>query len=150
MKRHTNFIFAATLIILLVLFSLPARAQDTGGATSSALYLPAISYTFPLWFTDPELDDAMTRAGYDVETASMHTVCTLDPSATPPHDIRYRSCEQYLIGDTPTEGTQHYIWYVRLGDGVVHGIEVGSTYAATDGASEAPCYLDVDGEAVCG
>jgi len=136
MTRHTLFIVAATLIILAVLYSLPAAAQcdpscsqipepPISATASSTLYLPQMARNWHAWFTDSELDAAMLAAGYDVQTASMHTVCTLDPSAVPPYLLRYTSCEQYLVGTTPTEGTSHYIWYVRLGDGLVHGLEVG-------------------------
>ncbi len=128
--KHTLFILAATLIILAVLFALPVQAQDAAeppisGAASSALFLPAVASNWHAWFDDAELSAAMRRAGYDPAVADQHTVCTLDPSAVPPYLIRYSSCEQYLIGDTPTEGTAHYIWYVRLGDNIVHGLEVG-------------------------
>ncbi len=128
--KHTLFILAATLLILAVLFSLPAQAQDTAeppitGTASSALYLPAVQRNWHAWFTDSELDAAMITAGYDPATASMHTVCTLDPTAVPPYLIRYISCEQYWVNGVPTEGTDHYIWHLRLGDGLVHGLEVG-------------------------
>ncbi len=124
--KHTVWSIVFALVILLILAALPARAQDMGGATSSHLYLPAIERNFPLWFTDAELEDAMVRDGYDVETASMHTVCTLDASATPPDDLRYSSCEQYWVDGVATEGTQHYIWWLRMGNGQVTGVEVGS------------------------
>ncbi len=137
MTRHTLFILGATLIILAVLYSLPAAAQchpacsqvpepPISSTASSTLYLPHMARNWHAWFNGSELDAAMIAAGYDVQTASMHTVCTLDPSAVPPILMRYTSCEQYLIGDQPTEGSAHYIWYVRLGDGLVHGLEVGS------------------------
>lgn len=136
MTRHTLFILAATLIILAVLYSLPAAAQcdpscsqipepPISATASSTLFLPAVAANWHAWFTDSELDAAMRRAGYDPAVADQHTVCTIDPSAVPPYLIRYSSCEQYLIGDTTTEGTAHYIWYVRLGDNIVHGLEVG-------------------------
>ena len=110
---------------------MPVAAQDganppISGTASSTLYLPTVARLWHAWFDDAELDAAMIAAGYDVDEASQHTVCTLDPSAVPPYLIRYSSCEQYLIGTTPTEGTGHYIWYVRLGDGLVHGLEVGA------------------------
>lgn len=135
MTRHTLFILAATLIILAVLYSLPAAAQcdascsaqpepPISGTASSTLYLPAVAANWHAWYTETELDAAMRRTGYDPATASMHTVCTLDPSAVPPYLLRYTSCEQYMVGDQPTEGTGHYIWYVRLGDNIVHGLEV--------------------------
>lgn len=109
----------------------PAAAQDganppISSTASRTLYLPAVARLWHAWFDDAELDAAMIAAGYDVDEASQHTICTLDPSAVPPYLLRYSSCEQYLIGATPTEGTDHYIWYVRLGDGIVHGLEVGS------------------------
>lgn len=137
MTRHTVFILAATAVILAVLYALPAAAQcdpacsqvpepPISSAASSTIYLPAVAANWHAWYTDAELDAAMIAAGYDVQTASMHTVCTLDPSAVPPYLLRYTACEQYLVGTTPTEGTGHYIWYVRLGDGLVHGLEVGS------------------------
>jgi len=136
MTRHTLFILAATLIILAVLYSLPAAAQcdpscsqipepPISATASSTLFLPAVAANWHAWFTDSELDAAMRRAGYDPAVANQHTVCYLDPSAVPPILLRYTSCEQYLIGDQPTEGTAHYIWYVRLGDNIVHGLEVG-------------------------
>lgn len=136
MTRHILLILAATTIIIAVLYSLPADAQcdpscsqipepPISSTASSTLYLPQMARNWHAWFTDAELDAAMIAAGYDVQTASMHTVCTLDPSAVPPRLLRYTSCEQYLIGDQPTEGTAHYIWYVRLGDGLVYGLEVG-------------------------
>lgn len=134
---HDRFIVAAILIVMAaLLWILPAKAQcdpscrdipepPISATSSSTLYLPAMARNWHAWYTDSELDAAMIAAGYDVQTASMHTVCTLDPSAVPPILMRYTSCEQYLIGDQPTEGTAHYIWYVRLGDNVVHGLEVG-------------------------
>lgn len=136
MTRHTLFILAATLIILAVLYSLPAAAQcdpscsqipepPISATASSTLFLPAVAANWHAWFTDSELDAAMRRAGYDPAVANQHTVCYLDPSAVPPILLRYTSCEQYLIGDQPTEGTAHYIWYVRLGDNIIHGLEVG-------------------------
>lgn len=134
---HDRFIVAAILIIMAaLLWILPADAQcdpscrdipepPISATASSTLYLPQMARNWHAWFNDSELDAAMIAAGYDVEIASMHTVCTLDPSAVPPILMRYTSCEQYLIGTTPTEGTSHYVWYVRLGDGLVHGLEVG-------------------------
>ena len=129
MKR-TLFILAATAIILAVLFALPVAAQDAAeppitGAASSTLYLPAVQRNWHAWFTDAELDAAMIAAGYDVPTASMHTVCTLDLTAVPPYLIRYISCEQYWVNGVATEGTDHYIWYIRMSDGAVAGVEVG-------------------------
>ena len=129
-STHDRFIMAALLWIL------PAQAQcdascsaqpepPISATSSSTLYLPAMARNWHAWYTDSELDAAMIAAGYDVQTARMHTVCTLDPTAVPPYLLRYTSCEQYLVGDQPTESTGHYIWYVRLGDGIVHGLEVG-------------------------
>ncbi len=110
--------------------SRPAQAQDgapppISSASSATLYLPAMARNWHAWFDDAELDEAIRRAGYDVETASMHINCYLDPSSVVPYLIRYSSCEQYLVGTTPTEGTGHFLWYVRLGDGIVTGLEVG-------------------------
>ncbi len=134
---HDRLIVAAILVIMAaLLWILPADAQcdpscsqipepPISSTASSTLYLPQMARNWHAWFTDAELDAAMLAAGYDVQTASMHTVCYLDPSAVPPILLRYTSCEQYLIGDQPTEGTAHYIWYVRLGDNIVHGLEVG-------------------------
>ncbi len=134
---HDRFIVAAILVIMAaLLWILPADAQcdpscsqipepPISSTASTTLYLPQMARNWHAWYTDAELDAAMIAAGYDVQTASMHTVCTLDPSAVPPILMRYTSCEQYLIGDQPTEGSAHYIWYVRLGDGLVHGLEVG-------------------------
>ena len=147
--RHTAWSIVFVAIILLVLAVMPARAQDIGGATPSSLYLPQIAWTFPTWFTDAELQQAQSDAGYDVATAQMHTVCTLDASATPPHDIRYSSCEQYYIkGIGATEGTSHYIWWLRMGNGQVTGVEVGGTMVQSAG-TDAPCYVD-GGEVTCG
>ena len=127
--KHTLFILAATLLILAVLFALPAQAQDTeppiSSTASSTLYLPAVQRNWHAWFTDSELDAAMITAGYDPATASMHTVCILDPTAVPPYLLRYTSCEQYLVGNQPTEGTDHFVWYLRMGNGIVTGLEVG-------------------------
>lgn len=148
-SAHDYAAVAMTVIVGAVLLWLPARAQDIGGAKSSSLYLPAVSWTFPTWFTDAELSQAQSDAGYDVATAQMHTVCTLDASATPPQDVRYSSCEQYYVDGAPTEGTQHYIWWLRLNDGKVHGVEVGGTMVQSAG-TDAPCYVDSDGEVTCG
>ncbi len=128
--KHTLVILAATLLILAVLFSLPARAQDTAeppitGAASSTLYLPAVQRNWHAWYTDAELDAAMIAAGYDVPTASMHTNCILDVTAVPPYLMRYTSCNQYYVRGVATEGTDHYIWYIRMSDGAVTGVEVG-------------------------
>lgn len=128
--KHTLFILAATLLILAVLFALPARAQDTAeppitGTASSTLYLPSVARNWHAWFTDSELDAAMVAAGYDVPTASMHTNCLLDVTAVPPYLMRYTSCNQYWVNGVPTEGTDHYIWYIRMSDGAVTGVEVG-------------------------
>lgn len=136
-------------IILAVLMIQPAQAQDIGGATSDSLYLAQISWRFPMWFTPDELEQAQRDAGYNVTVASMHTACTLDASATPPHDLRYSSCEQYYVDGQPTEGTSPYIWWLRLNDGKVHGVEVGGTMVQSAG-TDAPCYVDGDGEVTCG
>jgi len=137
-------------IILVVLMIQPAQAQDIGGATSDSLYLPAVSWTFPMWFTDQELTDAMIRDGYDPNVAGQHVNCFLDPSSTPPDDLRWSSCEQYYInGIGATEGTSHYIWWLRLNDGRVHGVEVGGTMVSASG-DDAPCYTEDTGEVVCG
>ena len=149
-SAHDYAAVAMTVIVGAVLLWLPARAQDIGGAASSSLYLPQIERNFPTWFTDAELSQAQSDAGYDVATAQMHTVCTLDASATPPHDIRYSSCEQYYIkGIGATEGTQHYIWWLRMGNGQVTGVEVGGTMVSASG-TDAPCYTEDDGEVSCG
>ena len=136
MTRHTLFILAATAIVLAVLFALPANAQcdaacsaqpepPISATASRTLYLPAMLNGWHAWFTDSELDAAMRTAGYDPAVASMHTNCYLDPSSTPPAVIRYTSCEQYYVRGVPTEGTSNYIWYLRMGNGVVTGLEVG-------------------------
>lgn len=130
-KRRVATLAAAVIILgTLIAPSQPTRAQDDApppisATASTTLYLPAMARNWHAWFDDAELDEAIRRAGYDVETASMHIVCTLDPSSVVPYLIRYSSCEQYLIGTTPTEGTGHFIWYVRMGDGIVTGLEVG-------------------------
>ena len=128
--KHTLFILAATAIILAVLFALPVAAQDAAeppitGAASSTLYLPAVQRNWHAWFTDSELDAAMLAAGYDIPTAGMHTNCILDVTAVPPYLMRYTSCNQYWVNGVATEGTDHYIWYIRMSDGVVVGLEVG-------------------------
>ena len=148
-KQHTAWSIVFAVVILLVLAVMPARAQDIGGAASSSLYLPQIERNFPTWFTDAELSQAQSDAGYDVATAQMHTVCTLDASATPPHDVRYSSCEQYYVDGQPTEGTSHYIWWLRMGNGQVTGVEVGGTMVSASG-TDAPCYVDGDGMETCG
>ena len=136
MTRHTIFILAATAIVLAVLFALPAQAQCDAacsaqpeppitGTASRTLYLPAMLNGWHAWFTDSELEAAMIAGGYDVQTASMHTNCLLDVTAVPPYLMRYTSCEQFLVGNQPTEGTDHYIWYLRMGNGIVTGLEVG-------------------------
>ena len=126
--RHTAWSIVFAAIILLVLAVMPARAQDIGGATSDSLYLPAVSWTFPTWFTDAELTDAMIRDGYDPDVAGMHVNCILHVTAVPPHLIRYSSCNQYLItGIGPTEDAvpAHYSLWQKLSDGIVHSTEVG-------------------------
>ena len=150
-KQHTTAAIVFAAIILLVLAVMPAQAQDAppvAGATSDSLYLPQIAWRFPMWFTDAELQQAQRDAGYGIE-AQMHTVCTLDASATPPDDLRYSSCEQYYVDGQPTEGTQHYIWWLRLNDGKVHGVEVGGTMVQSAG-TDAPCYTEDTGEVACG
>ena len=134
---HDRFIVAAILVIMAaLLWILPAQAQcdpscrdipepPISSTASTTLYLPAVARNWHAWFTDSELDAAMIAAGYDVEIASMHTVCTLDPSSTLPDDLRYSSCEQYWIDGVATEGTGHYIWWLRLNDGLLHGLEIG-------------------------
>ena len=148
-KQHTAWSIVFAAIALLILAALPARAQELGGAASSTLYLPAVMHHVPQWFTPDELEQAQRDAGYDVDTAQMHTVCTLDASATPPDDLRYSSCEQYYVDGQPTEGTSHYIWWLRLNDGKVHSIEVGGTMVSASG-TDAPCYVEDDGEVSCG
>ena len=123
--KHTAWAIVFAAIILLILAALPVQAQELGGATSSTLYLPSIEYHFVMWFTDDELTTAMRRDGYDVEQASMHTVCTLDVTAVPPYLLRYSSCEQYWVDGVATEGTGHYILWQKLGDGFMHSTEVG-------------------------
>ena len=127
---HDRFIVAAIIIVGLILLALPARAQDTAeppvtGTASSTLYLPSVARNWHAWFTDSELDAAMVAAGYDVPTASMHTNCLLDVTAVPPYLMRYTSCKQYWVNGVATEGTDHYIWYIRMSDGAVTGLEVG-------------------------
>ena len=150
--KHTAWSLIFALVILLALAVMPAQAQEVppvAGASSSTLYLPVITRTFPSWFTDAELTQAQVDAGYDPVVASMHTNCYLDPSSVLPHDVRYSSCEQYYVDGQPTEGTSHYIWWLRLNDGKVHGVEVGGTMVQSAG-TDAPCYVDGDGEVSCG
>lgn len=127
--KHTAWSIVFALVILSALWFMPAQAQDAppvAGATSDTLYLPVITRTFPLWFTDEELTQAQSDAGYDIDTAQMHTVCYQDATSTP-DDLRWSSCEQYFIhGIGATEGTQHYIWWLRMGNGIVTGVEVGN------------------------
>ncbi len=136
MTRHTLFILAATLIILAVLYSLPAAAQcdpscsqipepPISATASSTLYLPAVAANWHAWFDDAELNEAMRRSGYDPAIVDMHTVCTLDPTAVPPYLMRYTACEQYYVDGQPTEGTGRFVWYIRMGNGIVTGLEVG-------------------------
>ena len=148
--KHTVYALAFALVILAVLMALPAKAQDIGGASQSGtLYLPQIAWHFPMWFDDAELTQAMARDGYDPDVASMHTVCYQDATSTP-DDLRWSSCEQYYIkGIGPTEGTSHYIWWLRLNDGQVHSVEVGGTMVQSAG-TDAPCYVEDDGEIACG
>ena len=147
-SAHDYAAVAMTVIVGAVLLWLPARAQDIGGAASSSLYLPQIERNFPSWFTDAELSQAQSDAGYDVDTAQMHTVCYQDASSTP-DELRWSSCEQYFIhGIGATEGTSHYIWWLRMGNGQVTGVEVGGTMVSASG-TDAPCYVD-DGEVTCG
>ena len=151
-KQHTTAAIIFAAIILLVLAVMPAQAQDAppvAGATSDTLYLPVITRTFPSWFTDAELTQAQVDAGYDPVVASMHTNCYLDPSSQPPDIIRYSSCEQYYVDGVATEGTQHYIWWLKFSDGILHGVEVGGTMVQSAG-TDAPCYTEDDGEVVCG
>lgn len=127
-KQHTTWAIVFALVILAALWFMPAQAQDDapiGGATSDTLYLPQIERNFVLWFTDAELDAAMERDGYDVETASMHTVCTLDVTAVPPYLIRYIECQQFYVDGVATEGTDNYILWRKMGNGIVTGVEVG-------------------------
>lgn len=134
---HDRFIVAAILIVMAaLLWILPAQAQcdpscrdipepPISSATSSTLYLPAMAKNWHAWFTDSELDAAMIAGGYDVQTASTHTNCLLDPTSVVPYLIRYVSCNQYWVNGVATEGTDHYIWYIRMSDGIVTGLEVG-------------------------
>ena len=129
-RRLAGLAIAAIVLAALIAPSQPAQAQD--GATppisataSTTLYLPSMARNWHAWFDDAELTDAMRRAGYDPATASMHTVCTLDPTAVPPYLMRYTACEQYWLDGQPTEGTGRFVWYIRMGSGVVTGVEVG-------------------------
>ena len=129
-RRLAGIAAVAVVLAALIAPSRPAQAQDDANppisATASAtLYLPAMARNWHAWYTDAELTDAMRRAGYDPTVVDMHTVCTLDPTAVPPYLMRYTACEQYWLDGQPTEGTGHFIWYVRMGDGIVHGVEVG-------------------------
>lgn len=128
---------AALLLAILLLWPSPVAAQcdpscrdvpepPITSTTSTTLYLPAMALNWHAWFDEDELNDAMRRSGYDPITAGMHNNCLLDVTAVPPYLMRYTSCNQYYVRGVATEGTDHYIWYVRLGDNVVHGLEVGS------------------------
>jgi len=126
-KQHTAWAIVFIVVALVILAALPAQAQDMGGATSSALYLPAIERNFVMWFTDAELEDAMRRDGYDPDIAGMHVNCILDVTSVPPYLYRYESCNQYYInGIGPTEDAvpAHYILWQKLSDGIVHSTEV--------------------------
>ena len=134
---YDRFITAAILIIMAVLlWILPAQAQcdpscrdipepPITSTASTTLYLPAVARNWHAWFTDSELDAAMIAAGYDPAVVGQHTVCLLDPTAVPPSLIRYSSCSQYFVNGVATESTDHYIWYIRMSDGAVTGLEVG-------------------------
>ena len=124
------------LLAFLLLWPSPAVAQcdpscrdvpepPITSMASRTIYLPAIARTWPAWFVDSELDAAMIAAGYDPAVVGQHTVCLLDPTAVPPYLIRYSSCSQYFVNGVATEGTDHYIWYIRMSDGAVAGLEVG-------------------------
>lgn len=126
--KHTTWAVIFAIVILLVLAVMPAQAQDIGGATSSALYLPSIERNFVLWFTDEELAQAQADAGYNVDEAQMHTNCILDVTAVPPYLYRFSECSQYFIhgiGATEDADPPHYILWRKLNDGNMHGIEVG-------------------------
>ena len=124
-RTHDYAIAGMVVVILAVLLILPAQAQELGGATSDTLYLPQVSWTFPMWFTDAELTQAQIDAGYDVEVASMHTNCLLDVTAVPPYLIRYSECQQFWVDGVATEGTSHYILWRKYGNNVVTGVEIG-------------------------
>ena len=127
---------AAALLLAFLLWPSPAAAQcdpscrdvpepPITSTASTTLYLPAVARNWHAWFTDSELNAAMIAGGYDVQTASMHTNCILDVTAVPPYLMRYTSCNQYWVNGVATESTDHYIWYVRMSDGAVTGLEVG-------------------------
>ena len=134
---YDRFIVAAILIVMAaLLWILPAQAQcdpscrdipepPITSTASTTLYLPAVARNWHAWFTDSELDAAMIDAGYDPAVVGQHTVCLLDPTAVPPYLIRYSSCSQHFVNGVATEGTDHYIWYIRMSDGAVTGLEVG-------------------------
>ena len=66
----------------------------------------------------------MRTAGYDPAVASMHTNCYLDRQHAagrhPLHQLR-----TILRPGVPHRGgTSNYIWYLRMGNGVVTGLEV--------------------------
>lgn len=124
--------------------SRPVAAQD--GATAAAfIYLPAI-VTGRGWFTQEELEAAMTANGFDVETASMHTNCRTDPSSQPPAVIRLSSCNQYYVDGQATEeaGTPLWFYWKNYYDPAVSSALISSATGAS-----AFCYIDADGQEEC-
>ena len=128
--------------------STPAAAQD--GAPAS-LFLPAI-VTGRAWFTEAELEAAQIANGFDPVTAAMHTNCRLDPSSDPPAVVRYLSCNQYYVDGTPTEtaGTPLWFYWKNFYDPAVSSALISSATGASMADDGAFCYIDADGEEVCG
>lgn len=127
--------------------SRPAQAQD-GAAASAFIYLPAVGEIDRNWFTDPELSDAMARAGYDPETVSMHTWCELAPNAQPPALILYANCTQQTDADGNPSSSQGTV-YMRTG-GEMRWFVISSATGAGMADDGAFCYIDADGAEVCG
>ncbi len=136
------------MLAALIAPSTPVQAQD--GAIAS-LFLPAV-VTGRAWFTEAELEAAQVANGFDPETAAMHTNCRLDASSNPPAVVRYLSCNQYWVDGTATEeaGTPLWFYWKNYYDPAVSSALISSATGAGMAADGAFCYIDADGEEVCG
>ena len=136
------------MLAALIAPATPAGAQD--GAIAS-LFLPAV-VTGRAWFTETELEAAQVANGFDPETAAMHTNCRLDPSSNPPAVVRYVSCNQFYVDGTPTEeaGTPLWFYWKNYYDPAVSSALITSATGAALASDGAFCYIDADGEEVCG
>lgn len=140
----------AIVLAAMIAPSRPAQAQD-GAAASAFIYLPAI-VTGRAWFTEDELEAAQAANGDDPETAAMHTNCRLDPSSQPPALIRYLSCNQYYVDGQATEeaGTPLWFYWKNYYDPAVSAALISSATGSDAQADGAFCYIDADGDEVCG